>query len=212
VFENFSKPAREVVTRAQLEARSLRHNYVGTEHVLLGLLGQAEDPATRVLEGLGVAREAVREAVREIIGMGPLIEPDQVALEAIGIDLQEVRRRTEEAFGPGALERTHAARDRYPPGTRVRRRPRLLRRITHDCEDTPKFAPGRLAFTPRTKTVLELARKETQSLGHDSVLPGHLLLGLVLEGEGVAAQVLSRLGVDLQRARSLMATELDARD
>jgi ATP-dependent Clp protease ATP-binding subunit ClpA len=211
VFDTFSKGARDVVTRAQIEARAFRHNYLGTEHVLLGLFEFGQDPATRVLERLGVDHESVRDAVREIIGMGPLVEPDQSALEAIGIDLPEVRRRTEEAFGPGALERTRAARGRHLTATRPRRRPWVLRRLTRDCDVDPVSGAGRLAFTPRTKKVFELSRNEARS-GHDSVAPAHLLLGLLKEGEGVAAQVLSRLGIELQTARAKTVAELSAPD
>jgi ATP-dependent Clp protease ATP-binding subunit ClpA len=210
VFDNFSNGARDVVTRAQIEARALRHNYLGTEHVLLGLFEHGQDPATRVLERLRVDHDAVRDAVREIIGMGPLVEPDQSALEAIGIDLQEVRRRIEEAFGPGALERTRAALGLHLTATRSRRRPRLLRRITRDCDASPVAGAGRLAVTPRTKKVFDLSRDEAGSLGHDRVAPAHLLLGLLKEGEGVAAQVLSRLGIDLQTARAMTVEELNA--
>jgi ATP-dependent Clp protease ATP-binding subunit ClpA len=209
VFDHFSKDAREVVARAQFEARALRHNYLGTEHVLLGLFGHGQNSATRVLERLGVDREAVRTSIKEIIGMGPLVEPDQAALEAIGIDLQEVRRRTEEAFGPGALERTRAARGRYATAVRTRRRPRLLRRLTRDCDAGPMSGASHLAFTPRTKKVFELSRNEATSLSHERVAPGHLLLGLLKEGEGVAAQILSRFGVDFQQARARTVEELN---
>ena len=209
MFDNFSKDAREVVTRAQFEACALRHNYLGTEHLLLGLFGRGQSPAARVLERLGVNREAVHTSVREIIGMGPLVEPDQAALEAVGIDLQEVRRRTEEAFGPGALERTSAARGRYATAMRTRRRPRLLRRLTRDCDAGLMSGASHLAFTPRTKKVFELSRAEAKSLGHERVAPSHLLLGLLKEGGGVAAQILSRFDVDFQRARARAVEELN---
>ena len=209
MFDNFSKDAREVVTRAQFEARALRHNYLGTEHLLLGLFGHGQNPASRVLTRLGLDREVVRTSVREIIGMGPLVEPDQAALEVIGVDLEEVRRRTEEAFGPGAVEWTSAARGRYATAMRTRRRPRLLRRLMRECDAGLMSGASHLSFTPRTKKVFELSRAEAKSLGHERVAPSHLLLGLLKEGEGVAAQILSRFDVDFQRARARTVEELN---
>jgi ATP-dependent Clp protease ATP-binding subunit ClpA len=102
MFERFTDEARAVVVGAQEEARALGHNYVGTEHLLLGLLRDRALPAGAALARLGVDREAVRADVLRIIGHGGRL--DGGALAAIGIDLDEVRRRVEAAFGPGALD------------------------------------------------------------------------------------------------------------
>jgi ATP-dependent Clp protease ATP-binding subunit ClpC len=135
MFERFTDRARRVVVLAQDEARMLDHNYVGTEHILLGLIHEGEGVAARALESLGVSLEAVRQQVEEIIGRG---------------------------------------------------------------EQAPS---GHIPFTPRAKKVLELSLREALQLGHDYIGTEHILLGLLREGEGVAAQVLVKLGADLSRVR-----------
>ena len=135
MFEKFTDRARRVVVLAQEEARMLDHNYIGTEHLLLGLIH----------EGHGVAAGA---------------------LESLGISLEDVRRNVEEMIGRG--------------------------------EAAPS---GHIPFTPRAKKVLELSLRESQQLGQDYIGTEHILLGLIREGEGVAAQVLVKLGADLNRVR-----------
>ena len=194
MFERFTKAARESVGLAQLEARSLRHNYIGTEHLLLALLASQEGPAARVLNRLGVGREEIRDGVIEIIGLGPLQEPDAAALDAIGIDLHEVRRRAEQAFGPGALERARETRSIGRPGKARRRRwPRRR------CGETT--SGDRLPLTPRAKKVVELSLREALQLGHNYIETEHILLGLLREGEGIGALLLRKAGVDYDRAR-----------
>ncbi|MFM7616638.1 MAG: ATP-dependent Clp protease ATP-binding subunit [Actinomycetes bacterium] len=135
MFERFTDRARRVVVLAQEEARLLNHNYIGTEHILLGLIHEGEGVAAKALESLGISLEAVRAQVEEIIGHG---------------------------------------------GT----------------------APsGHIPFTPRAKKVLELSLREALQLGHNYIGTEHILLGLIREGEGVAAQVLVKLGADLSRVR-----------
>jgi ATP-dependent Clp protease ATP-binding subunit ClpA len=135
MFERFTDRARRVVVLAQEEARLLNHNYVGTEHVLLGLIRESQGVAAKALESLGISLEAVRTQVEEIIGQG-------------------------------------------------------------------QMAPtGHIPFTPRAKKVLELSLREAKQLGHDYIGTEHILLGLIREGEGVAAQVLVRLGADQARVR-----------
>jgi ATP-dependent Clp protease ATP-binding subunit ClpC len=135
MFERFTDPARRVVVFAQEEARLLNHNYIGTEHVLLGL----------IREGNGVGAKA---------------------LEALGISLESVRRQVEEIVGQG--------------------------------QEAPA---GHIPFTPRGKKVLELSLREAMRLGHEHIGTEHLLLGLIRENEGVAAQVLVTLGAGLDRVR-----------
>ncbi len=135
MFERFTDRARRVLVLAQEEARLLNHSFIGTEHILLGLIHEGEGIAARSLDSLGVTLEAVREKVEEAIG---------------------------------------------PSGTP---------------------APGSPPFTPRAKRVLELSLREALQLGHSYIGTEHMLLGLVREGEGVAAQVLQSLGVELPRVR-----------
>jgi ATP-dependent Clp protease ATP-binding subunit ClpC len=135
MFERFTSRARRVVVLAQEEARMLNHNYIGTEHILLGVIHEGEGVAAKALESLGVSLEAVRQQVEEIIGQG---------------------------------------------------------------QQAPS---GHIPFTPRAKKVLELSLREALQLGHNSIGTGHILLGLLREGEGVGTQVLVRLGNDLNLVR-----------
>jgi ATP-dependent Clp protease ATP-binding subunit ClpA len=135
MFERFTDRARRVVVLAQEEARMLNHNYIGTEHLLLGLIHEGEGVAAKALESLGISLEAVRQQVEEIIGQG---------------------------------------------------------------QQAPS---GHIPFTPRAKKVLELSLRESRQLGHDYIGTEHILLGLIREGDGVAAQVLVKLRADLQRVR-----------
>jgi ATP-dependent Clp protease ATP-binding subunit ClpC len=135
MFERFTDRARRVVVLAQDEARRLNHNYIGTEHLLLGLVHEGKGVAARVLEALDISLAAVRQQVEEIIGTG---------------------------------------------------------------QESPS---GRIPFTPRAKKVLELSLREALQLGHDYIGTEHILLGLLREGDGVAAQVLVSLGADLNVVR-----------
>ena len=135
MFERFTERARRVVVFAQEEARDLNHDYIGTEHLLLGLTRDGEGVAAQALRELEIRQDAVREQVTEIIGRG----------------------------------------QRSPS--------------------------GHIPFTPRAKKVLELSLREALQLNHNYIGTEHILLGLVGEGEGVAAQVLIKLGGSLSRVR-----------
>ncbi|MCI0424970.1 MAG: ATP-dependent Clp protease ATP-binding subunit [Actinobacteria bacterium] len=135
MFERFTDRARRVVVLAQEEARYLNHNYIGTEHILLGLLNEGEGIAAHALESLDIDLASVRDEVVKIIGQG---------------------------------------------------------------QQSP---PGHIPFTPRAKKVLELSLREALQLGHNYIGTEHILLGLIREGEGVAAQVLQQLGAELQKVR-----------
>ena len=181
MFERFSQGARQVVVLAQEEARRLGHCWIGTEHVLLGLLAERRGVAARTLANLGLSQEQTRRAIIEMVGVGPLTAPDPKALETIGIDLDAVRRKVEESFGPGALERA---------GNREACR-RDLR-------------TGYIPFTPRAKKALELSLREALRLKDRGIDTEHLLLGLLREGKGLAAQFLHRAGIDLSTAQAKM--------
>ena len=180
MFERFTAEARRVVARGQDEALSLGHNYVGTEHLLLGLFGE-DTVASRAMESVGLTRAAVTGAVRAIVGECPELAPrfDPDALAAVGIDLEVVRRAIEASFGPGALEGTFA----WQRG-RGRR------------------------FTPRARKTLQLALREALSLGHPYLGPEHVLLGLVREGEGLAAAILGRQSGSLAAVREAVMGQL----
>jgi ATP-dependent Clp protease ATP-binding subunit ClpA len=135
MFERFTDRARQVTVLAQEEARRLNHNYIGTEHLLLGLIREGEGVAAKTLESLGISLQAVRQQVEQIIGHG---------------------------------------------------------------QQAPA---GHIPFTPRAKKVMELSLREALQLGHKYVGTEHILLGVIRDGEGPAAQVLANLGGDLNRVR-----------
>jgi ATP-dependent Clp protease ATP-binding subunit ClpA len=135
MFERFSDRARRVVVLAQEEARMLNHDYIGTEHILLGLIHQGDGVAAKALESLGISLQPVQHYVEETIGRGQ------------------------------------------------------------------QASSGHIPFTPRAKKVLELAQREADALGHNYIGTEHILLGLIREGHGVAAQALVKQGADLNRVR-----------
>jgi ATP-dependent Clp protease ATP-binding subunit ClpC len=143
VFERFTDRARRVVVRAQGEARALDHDYLGTEHLLLGLIQEGDGVAVKVLESLGIGLEVVRQRVEEVIGRG---------------------------------------------------------------EDATS---GHIPFTPQAKEVLKRSLDEAIQLGHPYIGTEHILLGLIREGDSVAAQVLTELGADLNGAREQVIRLLD---
>ncbi len=197
MFERFTHSARRVVVLAQAEARSLHHNYIGTEHLLLGLLGEPGGLAARVLRDLGVDRDEILKEIVDYVGTRPLDQPDAKALDSIGIDLDAVRRRVDEAFGPDALQRTRSARARTEKrgGFRARRHRRT-------CGE------GHIPFTPRAKKTLELSLREALALGHRYIGTEHILLGVLREGQGLAALLLSRTGLDFDMVRRRIVEEL----
>jgi ATP-dependent Clp protease ATP-binding subunit ClpC len=142
MFERFTEKAIKVIMLAQEEARRLGHNFVGTEQILLGLIG----------EGTGI---------------GPKV------LKAMGVNLKDARQEVEKIIGRGS-----------------------------------GFVAVEIPFTPRAKRVLELSLEEARQLGHNYIGTEHLLLGLIREGEGVAARVLENLGVDLSKVRSQIIRSL----
>lgn len=146
MFERFTERARQVVVLAQEEASELKHNYIGTEHILLGLLREQEGVAARVLESLGITVERVRAQVVRIVGCG-----------------EEV-------------------------------------------------TSGQIPFTPRAKKILELALRESRSLGHSYVGTEHILLGVVRENEGVAARVLLDFEADSEKIRNAVIRTLPGPD
>jgi ATP-dependent Clp protease ATP-binding subunit ClpC len=145
MFERFTDRARRVVVLAQEEARTLSHDYIGTEHILLGLIHEGQGVATKALESLEITPEAVRQQVEELVGRG-----------------------------------------QQPPRA------------------------GHIPFTPRAKKVLELSLREALQLGHNYIGTEHILLGLIREGEGRAAEVLAGLGADLDTVRERVVELLRA--
>ncbi|MEY9935439.1 ATP-dependent Clp protease ATP-binding subunit ClpA [Catenulispora sp. GP43] len=203
MFERFTAGARATVVVAQDSARFLGHRGIGTEHVLLGLIAGGEvEVAGRVLAGAGVWRERVIAGIERIeqARQEPerdLAEKDAAALRTIGIDLDAVRAAVEESFGPGALDGGNAQRHQGPWW----RRPRQEQR-------TGGAPRGHIPFTPRAKKVLELSLREAQALNHDYIGTEHVLLGLIREGQGRAAQILHDEHVPLEQLRDQVLAEL----
>jgi ATP-dependent Clp protease ATP-binding subunit ClpA len=193
MFERFTHAAREVVVRAQAEARDLHQSPIGTQHVLLALLGDETGPVALALRGSGVDAVYVRDEILRRVGSTPAadLDPlpdadaeDTAALKAIGIDLDQVRRAIEENFGPGSLR---LPRDAEP------KRKGLFRRV---------YGSGHLPFSPRSKKVLELSLREALRLKQNFIAPEHIALGILRERQGLAAQILAGRNVDFDRLRA----------
>lgn len=205
MFERFTAGARATVVVAQDSARFMGHRHIGTEHVLLGLLAGDDQVAGRVLVGAGVTRvrviadiERIEQARQE--PLRDLVEKDTAALRTIGIDLDAVRAAVEESFGPGALDGGTAHGDAYQgPWWRRRQRQHM------QSAGSPR---GHIPFTPRAKKVLELSLREALALKHNYIGTGHILLGLLREGQGLAAQILHDEDVQLDHLREQVLAEL----
>ena len=183
MFQRFTPAARQVVVRGQDEARRFGHPWLGTEHLLLGVLAEPGAPGVSVLTDRGVSLDAGRAALGQVVGRGGLCESDAEALRTLGIDLDEVRRRVEASFGPGAL-------DEIPRRPLRRRRPWRRGR----CE--PAAVSGHLSFMPRAKRALERAAAEAATLGDGHIGVEHLLLGLLDPGGNMAVELLRHLGAN----------------
>ena len=181
MFERFTTGARLIVKTAVEERATLGSRHTGTEHLLLALVKE-DGVARTVLHRAGVTEAVVRREIRAQVGNLPLGEKDAAALRAIGIDLDAVRDKVEATFGPGALQ---------PPAPR-------------------KKSVFGSSLSPRAKKVLELGLREAIQLHHRSIGPEHILLGLIREGEGLAALILTRAGVSLQSVREQLLAELRA--
>src|SRR5438034_673160 len=184
MFERFTDDARQAVVVAQEQARALRHSWIGTEHLLLGVAGRETAAASRVLRRLGLDAQTIRDDVVRIIKIGgDFDDRDEKALRTLGIDLDEVRQAVEDTFGTGALERSE------PPG---KHRGRCAR----------PWEAGYLPFTPRAKKSLELALRWAVTMHSGSIGTEHVLLGLGAERDGVAARILRLHGIDTGEIRT----------
>jgi len=187
MFERFTQDARQVVMAAQLQARGLQHDRIGTEHLLLAMLTQPRSVAARSLHGHGLTLGRATQAVIAFRCDPAGVDLDAEALRAIGIDLDAVRARVEASFGEGAL----GIAGTTGRGTGRRR-----------------SGAGHLAFSPRAKKTLELALREAIRLKQNAIADGHLLLGILREGQGMAALVLTSTGIDHQVLRSELEQQL----
>jgi len=210
MFERFTDRARRVVVLAQEEARMLNHNYIGTEHILLGLIHEGEGVAAKALESLGISLEAVRQQVEEIIGQGQQAPSGHIPFTPRAKKVLELSLREALQLGHNYIGTEHillgliregdgvAAQVLVKLGADLNRVRQQVEEIIGQGQQAPS---GHIPFTPRAKKVLELSLREALQLGHNYIGTEHMLLGLVREGEGVAAQVLVSLGADLARVR-----------
>jgi ATP-dependent Clp protease ATP-binding subunit ClpA len=228
-FDKFTERARKVLSLAQEEAQRFQHNYIGTEHLLLGLVREGEGVAARVLTNLGIELDRVRSAVEFIIGRGDRIVLGEIGLtprakKVIELAVDEARRlghhyigtehillalvREGEGIAAGVLQslgvnlekvRTETIRTLSGIGT-----------TTASTAETASDAPPVRHFptyegymlTEHAGSVLSYAREEAKRLQHDAVRPEHMLLALAREADGLAARLLSDMGVDLVKARA----------
>jgi ATP-dependent Clp protease ATP-binding subunit ClpA len=208
MFERFTQPARQVVVRAQEEARSFRHPWLGTEHLLLGVLAQPEAPGVSALTELGVNLASGRAALHQLVGRGGLGESDAEALRTLGIDLDEVRKRAEASFGPGALDYPWlAAAAAASSADLPRRRARHWLPWRHGPCVTGDLT-GHLPFMPRAKRALERALREAESHGDRHIGVEHVLLGLLDPKSNMAVELLHHLGADPELVRSRVLADL----
>ena len=195
MFERFTERARRVTVVAREEAQRLGHPVIGTEHLLLGLLGVPDGIAAGVLARSGLTAADVRDDIDRRIGWrGSRPGPDADALRVIGIDVEAIRAQVEASFGPGALDRPVRQRWRHRWGRR------------RACR-TPDL--GRPRFGPRAKKVLELSLREALALRHRHIGTEHILLGLLREGEGLAALILVDRGIRLDDLRHQVLRAVD---
>lgn len=192
MFERFTTQARDVVVGAQAEARQLGHRYIGTEHLLLAMLDPKRGGAGTIVSAAGLDQAKARAEVARLVGVPELSDGDAAALRSIGIDLDAIRAKLEQTFGPGAL-------DCPPP---KRRRGLFRRRLS------PMPAVGHIPFTPRAKKVLELSLREALRLKHGYIGTEHLMLGLIREGEGLAAKIMVDAGINLVALRRTVEESL----
>jgi ATP-dependent Clp protease ATP-binding subunit ClpA len=198
MFERFTTAARETVQRARGEAIAAHRRYIGTEHILISLLATDRGVAYGVLSSAGLTADGVRaEALRLVPPPAdPLGPADAEALRAIGIDLDAVIASVESTFGEGAL--------RAPDDDEPRRRRGLFRR-----GGAPTASYDHPHFSPRAKKVLELSLREALRRGDDYIGAEHILLGLIREGEGLAAKILTDTGLSLDALRTAVDRGLD---
>ncbi|WP_292700180.1 AAA family ATPase [Microbacterium sp. 69-10] len=210
MFERFTDRARRVVVLAQEEAKMLNHNYIGTEHILLGLIHEGEGVAAKALESLGISLDAVREQVQDIIGQGQQQPTGHIPFTPRAKKVLELSLREALQLGHNYIGTEHILLGLIHEGEGVAAKALeslgisldAVREQVQDIIGQGQQQPtGHIPFTPRAKKVLELSLREALQLGHNYIGTEHILLGLIREGEGVAAQVLVKLGADLNKVR-----------
>jgi ATP-dependent Clp protease ATP-binding subunit ClpA len=246
-FDKFTERARKVLSLAQEEAQRFQHNYIGTEHLLLGLVAEGEGVAAKVLANMGVDLSKVRDAVEFIIGrgdrtvhgeigltprakkviefavdearrlnhhyigtehllLGLVREGEGIAagvLASLGVNLEKVRTSTIQVLRQSSstiIEPDETVEHGQASGTISSTRPGErppIRAQSMQSGDPRRFDK----FTERSRKVLSLAQEEAERFQHNYIGTEHLLLGLVAEGEGVAAKVLQNMGLELSKVR-----------
>ncbi|QLE74639.1 Clp protease [Streptomyces rectiverticillatus] len=192
MFERFTRDARVAVVQAQEEARTLGHAWIGSEHLLLGVLMQDGAPGVATLARFGITPETCRRALAPA---GALGTDDAEALRAFGIDLEAVRAQAEGTFGPGALDRPG------PPEERRRILPFGRRRNEAGRQ-------GHIPFTPRAKKALSRSLREALARKERHIGAEHVLLGILDPDDKMTGGVLRKLGTDAVAVRNGILADL----
>ncbi|MEH6378338.1 Clp protease N-terminal domain-containing protein [Streptomyces sp. KLMMK] len=192
MFERFTRDARVAVVQAQEEARTLGHPWIGSEHLLLGVLMQDGAPGVATLARFGITPETCRSAVAPA---GSLGTDDAEALRAFGIDLEAVRAQAEGTFGPGALDR---------PGPQEERR----RILPFGRRRSEPGRQGHIPFTPRAKKALNRSLREALARKERHIGAEHVLLGILDPDDKVTGGVLRQLGTDAVAVRNGILADL----
>jgi ATP-dependent Clp protease ATP-binding subunit ClpC len=222
MFDKYTDRAKRVLMFAQEEARRFDHDYIGTEHLLLGLVREGEGIAGKVLYDLGVDLTKTRSAVEFIIGRGKGASGDNISLTPRGKKVIELAAQEARALGHGYIDTEHLLLGLLREGEGIaigmleslgvsleELQSRVLPLVGQgeEASNEERIArdrrteEARISLTPRANRVLRLAANEARELGHEHIGTGHILLALVREGEGVAASVLKNLGVSLKKTR-----------
>jgi ATP-dependent Clp protease ATP-binding subunit ClpA len=175
MFEQFTASVLDAVENAQVEARNLGHNYIGTEHILIALSARPDTTAGRALHECGIETVRLREGLTRKLAGPP--SDDATLLRTLGIDLHAVRQTVERTLGPDAVQAARPARRR-----------KWLRQRRGSCHS---ILLGEMGITPRLKRSFELAVKQAHAAGHVQADDGYLLLGLLDDRKGLASELIN---------------------
>lgn len=210
LFDKYTDRAKRVLMFAQEESRRFNHNYIGTEHLLLGLVRVDKGPAAKVLNGMGVDLAKVRSAVEFIVGRGERAEVGDISLTPHARKVIELAAEESRRLGHNYIGTEHLLLGLVAEGEGMATgileslgtHPSAVRSaLEFGASPREGAAEARLGFTPGANKALGFAAGEARRLGHSEIGTGHLLLGLVREGEGLGANILQSLGANLQRVR-----------
>jgi ATP-dependent Clp protease ATP-binding subunit ClpC len=219
MFERFSDRARRVVVLSQEEAQLLSHDYIGTEHILLGLLHEGEGVAARALRSLGISLEAARRQVEEIVGEGGSSPSGHIPFTPRAKKVLELSLREALQLGHNYIGTEHILLGLVREGEGVACQalvklgaslPTVRARVLQLVADgTVEGAAGRMRLSPELVAVLDEARRAAEAKGEAQVMPVHLFLAADEHPDGAAARMLRVVGIDRDELRRRLADESD---